>query len=808
MPTTTDQEHLIDEMVEAGHTRYWSQVDRAKDRTAESDTKHGRKLLKGSLEPYKKGIQEWIASAGKPTGAGRRHSVVDFIEPFEPERIAHLAAKAILDGVSVEQSYNKVCCFVGKVIEAEARYEAFHSADSKHWERLKNRLVDTGEEHRRKNMIQISAERAGISIPYWSNEDKFKVGAVLVHLFVQHTGLLHHRTYQEKKDRKRSVLAATDSTKEWIKRFHDRAEHLAPYCLPMIEPPEPWTGPTGGGYGERVKDTEIGKFVRMNKFIPSLFTRDECPEVMDAVNRIQATPWQINTEVLEVLEHFYEMDKEVAGLVSGELKQPPEKPEGAEQDQELWQKWKRQCMWVYKGRVVQSSKWLQLTKIIHAGKKFSQHAAIYFPHQCDFRGRTYPIPYYLNPQGSDIARGLLRFAEGKPIMDESAARWLAVNGANMWGNDKVSFEERIQWTEVNSQWVLNMADDPYECQDWVEADKPWQFLAWCKEWARWKRTGYGMVTHLPINLDASNNGLQILSLLTRDEVGGLATNCSYSEAPQDIYQQVCDVVLKQLRSKASTDYYAELLLRIGVNRKTTKRSVMTMPYGSKFKSCKEYIEEWLDEELETRPKALNDEIEEIGKFRIVGYLASAVWKAIKEVVGRPKDAMTWLQDAAKQFNKQGEAIVWCSPTGFPVVQKYLQINQYRTRTKLGDKIQYFRLTEDTDQVDDKRQINGISPNFVHSLDSAALHRTVNQCYERFGMTQFSMIHDSYGVLAPDVETMSGVLRNVYAGLFRGDLLEQFKNQLEEQNSEVELPELPEYGNLDPSEVKESEFFFA
>jgi DNA-directed RNA polymerase len=50
---------------------------------------------------------------------------------------------------------------------------------------------------------------------------------------------------------------------------------------------------------------------------------------------------------------------------------------------------------------------------------------IYFPHNMDFRGRVYPIPPHLNHMGADINRGLLEFAEGKPLGKEGLF-WLKV----------------------------------------------------------------------------------------------------------------------------------------------------------------------------------------------------------------------------------------------------------------------------------------------------------------------------------------------------------------------------------------------
>ena len=57
--------------------------------------------------------------------------------------------------------------------------------------------------------------------------------------------------------------------------------------------------------------------------------------------------------------------------------------------------------------------------------RFLDLDAIYFPHNIDFRGRTYPIPPHLNHLGSDIDRGLLQFADKQPIGDNGMF-WMKV----------------------------------------------------------------------------------------------------------------------------------------------------------------------------------------------------------------------------------------------------------------------------------------------------------------------------------------------------------------------------------------------
>ena len=64
----------------------------------------------------------------------------------------------------------------------------------------------------------------------------------------------------------------------------------------------------------------------------------------------------------------------------------------------------------------------------------------------DFRGRVYPIPPHLNHMGADINRGLLEFAEGKPL-GEDGLFWLKVHLANKIGKDKLPIKDRAAYAE-------------------------------------------------------------------------------------------------------------------------------------------------------------------------------------------------------------------------------------------------------------------------------------------------------------------------------------------------------------------------
>lgn len=53
----------------------------------------------------------------------------------------------------------------------------------------------------------------------------------------------------------------------------------------------------------------------------------------------------------------------------------------------------------------------------------------------DFRGRVYPLPPHLSHMGSDLARSMLVFAEGRPL-GTKGLDWLKLHLINLTGLKK------------------------------------------------------------------------------------------------------------------------------------------------------------------------------------------------------------------------------------------------------------------------------------------------------------------------------------------------------------------------------------
>jgi DNA-directed RNA polymerase len=488
---------------------------------------------------------------------------------------------------------------------------------------------------------------------------------------------------------------------------------------------------------------------------------------------------------------------------------------------EEFSQWKRACSLVHTDNAKAVSTRLSFTRMLMVARKMSTHDAFYFPHQVDWRGRVYPVSLYLHPQGNDAQRGLLTFANTVPLTDDDGVRWLAIHGAGLWGVDKVDMGERLSWIDQHEEEILAAANDPLSGTFWMEAEKPWEALAFCFEWLGWKTQGYAYESALPIQMDGTCNGLQNFSAILRDAVGGAAVNLIPADKPRDIYATVASLVSKMVeadlenetRIKKKDDKVGPMVRELAagwhgnVNRKVTKRPVMTLAYGARefgFKTqvFEDTIAPWKGDREREFPWQDNQ------AWDAAAYMGGLIWDAVQQVVVAAAQAMEWLQEAARIAAKQGLPVLWTAPTGFLVQQAYTLPNVKRIETTFEQVRIQLSVEQGNNKIDTRKQASGISPNWVHSLDASHMKKTIARCHAD-GIRSFCMIHDSYGTHAGNAQVMANSLREEFVNMYQTDVLMQFRDELMSQlPAGSELPELPPKGNLDLDLVLESVFFFA
>ena len=141
------------------------------------------------------------------------------------------------------------------------------------------------------------------------------MGSLILHLFRERTGLIERRI-ERRNARTKKVLRATEEVLNYLSDRHARAELMSPQYLPMLVKPRPWTGMFEGGYltpGRQLCMVR-GKGVNRNAIEEIQNRFDDFPMLLQALNAVQETPWQVNRDVYSVLLEAWEIDGEIGGL--------------------------------------------------------------------------------------------------------------------------------------------------------------------------------------------------------------------------------------------------------------------------------------------------------------------------------------------------------------------------------------------------------------------------------------------------------------------------------------------------------------
>ena len=798
---------LEEESLTLGIDRY--QKERGRQEEAESGP--GRRLINEAVTPLSEALAAFVAEArnGK---AGKKHTAVRWVEMFPPSELAYITTRHCLNAISNRDTrVQSVAEAIATSLEDSINYTKFKEVSPGLYKHIQVALKKSTSKRHSRNVMEAAVRRTELEQFAFPGHDGIHFGMKMVELFIESTGFGElFLDSSHGKDRRRTLLRGTQQVLDWLDKAHDAAAHFAPIRMPMLVPPVDWVSSKGGGYL-----TDAGGLVPLVRTRNKSYLRElgnvDMPAVYQALNAIQSTAWKVNTSVLQVMRDAWDAGGGFAGLPCRDLTAIPVAPS---LDMDTWKieqpeafkAWKRSRADIYEENARSTSQRVSAAQKIALATRFAPEQAIYFPHSLDFRGRVYPVPGTLNPQGDDQGKALLTFATGKPL-GASGARWLAIHVANVFGIDKLTFEERIQWVKDHEDQIIDSALDPLDGQRfWAtnpgnpskEPDSPWSALAACFEWAGYKMMGTEYVSHLPIALDGSCNGLQNFSAMLRDPIGGNATNLIPQEKPADIYTQVMKVAAERVKKEAEGGCPLAVRWDGQLTRDIVKRPVMTLPYGVTKAGMRGQIMEKIGND---RDKQAHEE---------ASYLADVLWDAIGQVVIAARVAMDWLKASAKVAAKGDMPVSWTTPAGFPVLQEYRESIGERIRAHVGGRAMDISRNVEGTKLDSRRQALGISPNFIHSCDAAHLMLTVCTALEN-GITDFAMIHDSYGAHAADTDVLAASLRAAFREQYTREVLTDFRNELADQlpaEVAVELPELPPCGDLDLSLVESSLYFFA
>lgn len=592
-----------------------------------------------------------------------------------------------------------------------------------------------------------------------------------------------------------------------------------------------------------IKDWNEDRAIEFNKHLDKPWIK--------SINNLQQVAWSINTRVADLMQEHREQ------FVTSERV-------GDNTDLR---------------EIRRKSKWRELDMSIGKIQKVYNLSAFYQYVDTDYRGRIYYSEPFLNFQGSDYSRGVLQFAIGKP-MTNNGNFWLAVHTACCFNQsyhrseipdwceadyssfleeedldsisvDKMTLEDRANWTNQNIDWILDAGQNGtihFDCE------KPISFLAACIEWFDYDtatKEGRTHLSRLPIPVDGSNNGWQHLGAMSKDTLTGELVGLTPVTIQKDFYVQTA----KELQNLTEDEELIDILNKMPmkhIRKGISKRGSMTRAYSAG--AAKIGFNMWLDCRTEGFDEKYGITEDHCKKF------ARILIKAINKVCPGPLETMSYLQKLAKyeigeyrkflngqeahseytklrkeikliykketltdedleelssliqQSNQYESKMIygngkkymsWCTPSGFPVEYTAFTMRKLKCRGRVsGKQIQHVGHIPTT-APDARKFMCGISPNFIHSMDATHMALLIANWEGDFGA-----VHDSFSTHACDVEDLLLKTKEIFINMYNVDnFYDYIEKQLVTDRSELDI-EQPELGQLIIKEIENSDYFFA
>jgi DNA-directed RNA polymerase len=658
-----------------------------------------------------------------------------------------------------------------------------------------------------------------------------KAGAFLLYSF-EDLGILHVSLGRGKKHN--TYLVVIDDEEKLKKLWSQIPLDGRLEKLPSLKPYAPWTGFEHESGKRLVKTSSVEVINGM--------TPEACPIIYDMINRAQSVGWRINPAILK-LEKWALKGK---ALAYSDIWDQPD-PEA------------------------RKTKLREANSIIGMAERLVDKV-FYHLYYMDFRGRKYLSTAYLHEQGCDAARGLLLRADAKPIGEEGFF-WLCVSIASNWAGDagrsdgrktdKLTLQERYNWVMANEMVLLDYAENPKKYDSWMQAEKPWQFIAACNELMKIRiyemehGNPYEYESSLEVFIDGSNNGSQHLSALTLDEITAKYVNLTNNELPEDLYKYVADSVWKrierELRSYTQEERQAceevidkiielkkkimqadaasekpqelaealkmfrnkeQLLIALAApvfwnritdakeRRKIVKRNTMTIPYGgTAYGLSQQQIDDSKKHGIDLLLWMEN---------RWATFMGREVYADCKESLKRPMRLLSVFEQAGQKAENEGAFLSWTVPlTNFPVVQHYTQgvvkkfWIQYGPPEGAKQSTGYYKNTFQVAITILEEQVPSKKKQVLGAAPNAIHSLDAAHLALTVHRADFPVttVHDSYGCLLADMTKLFRLVRETFVELYAVDPLTHL---LEDMRIVADI----DRGSLNLHEVLESEYCFS
>lgn len=615
------------------------------------------------------------------------------------------------------------------------------------------------------------------------------VGQILINPLLTGEGRLNLIKLSLESQGDRTIYIAEFRSEEYMELMEKRRELITAKRLPQDKVPKSWDE---YNCNDMIKSTAI-------KSLPS-------DETFRANNICGKTAWRINHRIVNLAkihgrigadfqvtlkQSLYKEYKAIAAdlderFFSQDLKCPAEEYIKLIEIKNKYNDEKNSI----KGR---DSAFLGLMNVV---SRFMQTHCFYFKYTNDFRSRLYPNAIYMSPQGSDLDRAVMEFAEPVRVGDRERY-WQEWNLASLiveantiepkssLSLDKLLPDERVRWVRNNWGKLRNIALNPNTNTEWQKWEKPYLAMAQLFELVFEPNE-----TRQPIAIDATCSGLQILAAMGKDQKIGKAVNLTKSKIREDIYMYVASLVNKMFDKE---NFWGNKKFSKNIWRKLVKRPVMVFGYAGTRRGMQKIVYE--DAKPLLKKKFPEDPDSNSITWSNAAELGGTIYDNLPEILPGPEAIMTFLSVSVDRLIKQrileGKTdledlvITWTTPSGFVVNQFYEAFDIETFRFSFGTEVEVntvrrgkivkadmkksLRLSvgiPNNSKFNKKAMKSAVSPNFVHSYDAALLMKTAIAMDNNSPLISSSFCHDSFAVSADRVDELNRVVREEFVKMFK------------------------------------------
>lgn len=383
----------------------------------------------------------------------------------------------------------------------------------------------------------------------------------------------------------------------------------------------------------------------------------------------------------------------------------------------------------------------------------------YYSYDLDFRMRLYPQQMELSPQGSKLARSLIKFKEKYEFNLEEFIMYstrLYVKIYNFQEHDLLTiFRVKIQ--PLLEEFIIN-EEEAIKTILTADISEPYLFLAACIEYKNYKlaeRKGEKYYTGYPIIMDCSGSGPQILSLLFLMEDFSKYLNLEPNIERKDFYISIINKFLEEdnwsvnLSKEEFNKNKNELLI---ILRGICKSSIMTQIYGISYRKFSQDLERGFKKNKEKLEQYFIKSVEY--SFIIENFIKS-FW-AFQRQLSLYK-LREFFEKIVKNLKKEDMDLSWTVLDKSKINVNYKMFKEKNLDFKeniLGRlRMQFY---EPINMKNYSKIRTSAQANFIHSID-AYINMSI---IEKFNKPIFT-IHDAWGVPMGSSETLKQLIRDIY-----------------------------------------------